>query len=181
MSLSETEINRLLKPAENTTQEVLPAQAQKLGELVRRNIAAANRYSSNRSPGGQSGDRDAVSGEQYKILHRLGGWLVFFVPIHFRDLVNTTDWLLHANEAELVLNVYNKKLPNNMAGCFPDQTTAVTICLEPTTEYGIAVDPRHQPYTARYEHGPRLDRENIVTVLGTLTLMADQAGFNAEG
>jgi hypothetical protein len=159
---------------------VLRERAGRLYRVVQRNIrlfAGLLQVSSEDVPRANQEHGNNATSSEYKVGAKHGAMLHFFVPLDRDHLKETADWLLGTDLVSLQVNRYEQELPSDM-GKAPDYASHETVIqIFPAPEYNVedGVLP-NVAYAAAHkdENGPRLDAINTETVIGVLTLIADQ-------
>ncbi len=156
-------------------------QAQKLGQVVWRNIDVLNQETYAQSPSGcvsKYDDEASWPWEEVKIADRISTWLNMLVGTEFADQQDTKRWLPNFNQVNIELREFDMELLEPINSQF-DPINKVKINIRQTHEHDDyepeSEDPRLQFYDARYENGLKLDRLETETIIGVLTMIADNA------
>jgi hypothetical protein len=173
--IPETSLYRLTAQEPDT---VLRERAVRLYRVVRRNIhlfSGLLQDSVDSLPRANQEPGNNATTPEYKIGTKQTVYVDFFVPLDSDHLKGTANWLLEADLTRLQINTYAEELPSDSAEWPNDADSETAIEISPAPEYGVEGGSLPSvTYAAAYEDGPRLDARNTETVIGILTLVADQ-------
>jgi len=157
-------------------------RADRLGGLVRRMLKTANTDPRMQFSSGDADDMQYATGEEYLVDGRHGAFLEFGVPSHHGAWQNTDHWLTHAEKARLMLNTYDKDITDDdIHRGDADPVSYTMYYIAPAPEYGARQKLLpEQPHVATYEDGSRLDHQDTETVIGVLTMLAEQTSASTE-
>lgn len=161
-------------------------RAARLGGVVQRNLVNARKNPEMWVPTRTDpfdGTHTSFTPE-YRLGVRHGAYLQFGVSPKYEELRGTPEWLSDIDNMLIGFRQYKRDLPAGTIVGYTDGATSgpfdeTFFYLEPAPEFEAEEDVDHR--VVCYEHGTRVDPKDTETVIGILTLLAEQTSGTQPG